>query len=123
MTAHVVYSAIDPERAGTVSPAVIAEVIRGRIGFDGLLLSDDLSMEALTGSLGSRTEAALAAGCDVALHCNGSLEEMREVTAASSLLSGRAAARTTAALDRLGTAGKALNVAEARAGFSAMMMT
>jgi beta-N-acetylhexosaminidase len=125
MTAHVVYTAIDPERAGTVSPVVIRDVIRGRIGFDGLLLSDDLSMKALKGSLGSRTEAALAAGCDVALHCNGRLEEMREVVAASPSLDGEAARRAGAALGRQGppggTPGKALNVAEARARFSAMM--
>ncbi|HEX5779806.1 MAG TPA: beta-N-acetylhexosaminidase [Xanthobacteraceae bacterium] len=125
MTAHVVYTAIDPERAATVSPIAIEEVIRGRIGFDGLLLSDDLSMKALKGSLGSRTEAALAAGCDVALHCNGRLAEMQEVVAASRSLDGEAARRAGAALGRQGTPGgtpgKALNVAEARARFSAMM--
>lgn len=122
MTAHVVYTALDPERPATVSPAAIREAIRGRIGFDGLLLSDDLSMKALRGSIGSRTEAALAAGCDVALHCNGRMNEMQEVVAASGPLEGRAAERSAAALRRLGTAGKALNVAEARARFSAMMM-
>lgn len=125
MTAHVVYTAVDPERAATVSPVAIGDVIRGRIGFDGLLLSDDLSMKALKGSLGSRTEAALAAGCDVALHCNGQLVEMEEVVAASGALEGEAARRAAAALGRLkpadGTPGKALNVAEARARFSAMM--
>jgi beta-N-acetylhexosaminidase len=125
MTAHVVYTAIDRERAATVSPVAIEDVIRRRIGFDGLLLSDDLSMKALKGSLGSRTEAALAAGCDVALHCNGKLEEMEQVVAASRPLEGPAARRAAAALGRLknpaGTMGKALNVAEARARFSAMM--
>jgi beta-N-acetylhexosaminidase len=125
MTAHVVYTAIDRERAATVSPVAIAEVIRGRIGFDGLLLSDDLSMKALKGSLGSRTEAALAAGCDVVLHCNGRMEEMAEVVAGAAPLDGEAARRAAAALGRLknpaGTMGKALNVAEARARFSAMM--
>jgi beta-N-acetylhexosaminidase len=123
MTAHVIYAAVDPARAATVSPIVIEEVIRGRIGFDGLLLSDDLSMKALKGSLGSRTEAALAAGCDVALHCNGRMEEMEQVVAASGPLEGDAALRADAALGRLGTPGKALNVAEARARFSAMMTT
>jgi beta-N-acetylhexosaminidase len=125
MTAHVVYSAIDPRRAATVSPIVIRDVIRGRIGFDGLLMSDDLSMKALKGSLGRRTEEALAAGCDVALHCNGRLGEMREVAAASLVLGGEGARRAGAALRRLGTAGgttgKALNVAEAKARFSAMI--
>jgi beta-N-acetylhexosaminidase len=121
MTAHVVYTAVDPERAATVSPVAIGDVIRGRIGFDGLLLSDDLSMKALKGTLGERTEAALAAGCDVALHCNGKLDEMEQVVAASGPLEGEAARRASAALGRLGTPGKALNVAEARARFSAMM--
>jgi beta-N-acetylhexosaminidase len=123
MTAHVVYTAVDSRRAATVSPVVIADVIRKRIGFDGLLLSDDLSMKALKGSLASRTEAALAAGCDVALHCNGQLTEMQEVVAASRALEGEAARRADAALGRLGTSGKALNVAEARTRFSAMMTT
>lgn len=125
MTAHVVYSAIDPERPATVSPVAIGEVIRKRIGFGGLLMSDDLSMKALAGSLGGRTEAALAAGCDVALHCNGRMDEMREVAAASPVLTGEGARRAAAALGRLkkpqGTAGKALNVAEAQARFSAMI--
>jgi beta-N-acetylhexosaminidase len=79
MTAHIVYAAIDAVRPATLSPVVIAEVIRGVIGFDGVLVSDDLSMEALGGSLGERASAALAAGCDVALHCNGRLDEMRAV--------------------------------------------
>jgi len=125
MTAHVVYTAVDPQHAATVSPVAIEEVIRKRIGFDGLLLSDDLSMKALKGSLGSRTEAALTAGCDVALHCNGHLDEMAEVVAAAGPLAGEAARRAAAALGRQGTgggtAGKALNVAEAQARFSAMI--
>lgn len=121
MTAHVVYSAIDPERPATVSPVMIGEIIRKRIGFDGLLLTDDLSMKALQGSLGSRTEAAFAAGCDIALHCNGRLDEMQEVVAATPQLAGEAARRADAALRRLGTPGKDLNVAEARALFSAMI--
>src|SRR3546814_7473156 len=82
MTAHVVYAALDAERPATTSPRVIEEVIRGQIGFDGVLLSDDLTMEALKGSLGERAGAALAAGCDVALHCNGKPEEREQVGAA-----------------------------------------
>ena len=121
MTAHVVYAAVDRERPATVSPVVIAEVIRGRIGFDGLLLTDDLSMKALQGTLGNRTEAALAAGCDIALHCNGQLEEVREVVAAAPRLWGEAARRAGAALGRLKSPGKALNTAEARGRFSAMI--
>ena len=79
LSAHILYTAIDGDLPGTLSPKVIGEAIRGAIGFDGLLLSDDLSMEALSGSLGERAEAALAAGCDIALHCNGKLEEMTDI--------------------------------------------
>jgi beta-N-acetylhexosaminidase len=121
MTAHVVYSAIDPARPATVSPIVVSEIIRCRIGFGGLLLTDDLSMKALQGALGDRAEAAFAAGCDIALHCNGRLDEMREVVAATPVLSGEAARRADAALGRLGTPGKHPNLAEARERFSAMI--
>ena len=93
MTAHVCYAAIDPERPGTLSPTVIDEAIRGAIGFDGLLVSDDLSMGALTGPVGARAAAALAAGCDLALHCNGKRPEMEEVAAAAPRLDGRARER------------------------------
>jgi beta-N-acetylhexosaminidase len=79
MTAHVVYEAIDAQRPATTSPKLIRDVIRGEIGFDGLLMSDDLSMQALTGSLDHRAKASLFAGCDVVLHCNGNLAEMREI--------------------------------------------
>lgn len=93
MTAHVVYEAIDPERAATVSPRVINEVIRGKIGFDGLIMSDDLSMSALTGSLAERARSSLDAGCDVALHCNGDYEEMRAIAGVVDELGGKRAAR------------------------------
>jgi beta-N-acetylhexosaminidase len=101
MTAHVVYSALDADRPATTSPSLIGEVIRGQIGFDGLLLSDDLSMEALKGSLGARAEASLAAGCDVALHCNGKAAEMAEVAAAVGPLTAQAQRRIAAARTRL----------------------
>lgn len=81
MTAHIVYTALDPERPATQSPKVIAEVIRGEIGFDGLLFSDDLGMEALSGSIGERARASLDAGCDLALQCSGKLAEMEELAA------------------------------------------
>ncbi len=81
MTGHLLFDAIDPEAAITVSARGVTEVIRGHIGFDGLLLSDDLSMQALGGSLGERAARALAAGCDVALHCNGRMEEMAGIAA------------------------------------------
>ncbi|HHK74281.1 MAG TPA: beta-N-acetylhexosaminidase [Rhizobiales bacterium] len=79
MSAHVIYSAYDRENPATVSRTVIQDVIRKKIGFSKLLMSDDLSMKALRGSMGERTRAAMAAGCDLALHCNGEMEEMVEV--------------------------------------------
>jgi beta-N-acetylhexosaminidase len=121
MTAHVVYASIDPDRPATVSPVVIGEIVRKRIGFDGLLMTDDLSMKALEGSLGARAQSAFAAGCDVALHCNGRLQEMRDVAAASPRLAGEAARRAKAALGRLETPMEPLHVTEARSRFSAMM--
>jgi beta-N-acetylhexosaminidase len=81
MTAHVVYEAIDPTAVLTVSARGVKDVVRGHIGFDGLLLSDDLSMQALGGTLGQRAARVLAAGCDIALHCNGEPAEMLEVAA------------------------------------------
>lgn len=81
MTAHVLYEAIDPAAALTVSAEGVKSIIRDHIGFEGLLVSDDLSMQALGGSLGERAARALAAGCDIALHCNGRMDEMREVAA------------------------------------------
>ena len=98
MTAHVVFSAIDPHQPATTSKIVIERVMRGHIGFDGLLCTDDLSMEALKGSLGERASAAAAAGCEMLLHCNGKLDEARAVAAAAPLLLGRAAERAENAL-------------------------
>lgn len=102
MTAHVLYTALDPDRPATLSRVVVQDVIRGFIGFDGALMSDDLSMKALSGGLGQRAEESFAAGCDLALHCNGNLEEMREVAQASPRLEGDAERRCLAALARLG---------------------
>ncbi len=98
MTAHVVYAAWDGTRPATLSPTVIRDVIRGEIGFDGVLLSDDLSMQALSGGLDERAAAALAAGCDVVLHCNGRLDEMRAVAGAAGRLEGPALDRVARAL-------------------------
>ena len=77
---------------------MVQQVIRGFIGFRGLLMSDDVSMNALSGSLAERSRAALSAGCDVVLHCNGNLQEMTEVAGEAPLLSGEAARRADAAL-------------------------
>jgi beta-N-acetylhexosaminidase len=101
MSAHVLYRALDPERPATISPIIIQAIIREKIGFDGLLISDDLSMQALSGTLRERTEAALGAGIDVVLHCNGEPEEMQEVANVTPPLAGRALQRAEAALARL----------------------
>jgi beta-N-acetylhexosaminidase len=100
MTAHVVFTALDREAPATLSKKVISSVIRRQIGFRGLLMTDDLSMKALSGSYAERTERALAAGCDVVLHCNGEMAQMEEVAAAAGVLKGKALARARAALKR-----------------------
>ena len=101
MTAHVVYDAIDPQRPATTSPKVIRDVIRGEMGFDGLLMSDDVSMNALSGPISVRAKAALFAGCDVVLHCNGKMEEMREVAEEAKPLEGLSLKRAQSALTHL----------------------
>ena len=98
MTAHVVFSALDPVHPATTSATIVKQVIRGVIGFQGLLMSDDVSMNALAGSIAERTRAIFAAGCDMVLHCNGKLEEMREVAAETPELSGKALDRARRAL-------------------------
>ncbi len=98
MTCHVVYSAVDPEYPATTSPAVIRDIIRGRIGFTGLLLSDDVSMNALSGDYGERAAAIYAAGCDIVLHCNGRIEEMRAIADVAPTLAGEAGERAVRAL-------------------------
>ena len=103
MTAHVVYEALDPQRPATTSPKVINRVIRGEIGFQGVLLSDDLSMDALSGSLAARAKAALFAGCDIAVHCNGKMQEMVEVAQETGPLEGESLQRTEKALAALRT--------------------
>jgi beta-N-acetylhexosaminidase len=90
MTGHLLFKAVDPKAAITVSAGGVKDVIRGHIGFDGLLLSDDLSMQALGGSLGDRAAKALAAGCDIALHCNGRMDEMVEVAGRTGPMTGAA---------------------------------
>ena len=98
MTAHVVFSALDPAHPATTSATIIEQVIRGVIGFQGLLMSDDVSMNALAGSIAERTRAVFAAGCDMVLHCNGKLDEMREVARETPQLSGNALQRAKRAL-------------------------
>jgi beta-N-acetylhexosaminidase len=124
MTGHLLFDAVDPRSAITVSARGIAEIVRRHIGFDGLLLSDDLSMQALGGSLGERARRALEAGCDVLLHCNGRMDEMAAVSAETGVLTeearrrfadGRAVLRRHR--DLLGPSG----LAEARQRLSALL--
>jgi len=120
MVAHVVYRAIDPGHPASTSPTVIAGVVRGLLGFDGLLFSDDLSMGALHGSPATRARDVLAAGCDVVLHCNGRLEEMRQVAAVTPALAGEPWRRWQRALDVL-TEPRPMVEAELRARLDALL--
>ena len=122
MTAHVVFSAIDPVAPATTSGTMVREVIRQHIGFDGLLMSDDVSMNALSGTLAERSRAALRAGCDVVLHCNGKLDEMRAVAGESPPLAGDAARRADAALAARRKPAD-FDVAAAREEFATLMAT
>jgi beta-N-acetylhexosaminidase len=121
MTAHVVYRAIDAAAPATTSAKAIAEVIRGTIGFDGLLMSDDLSMQALSGSLTERAERSMAAGCDLLLHCNGKMDEMQAVCAGARSLEGRGAERAAAALARLPKVVEPFDAAAGRAELEAAL--
>ena len=122
MTAHIVYMAIDPKEPATLSHRVISEVIRGVIGFDGVLVSDDLSMQALGGEIGERARRALSAGCDLVLHCNADRGEMEAIVAATGPISTRAAERLARAeAVRYGSKLKGFNRREAEAKFEALL--
>jgi beta-N-acetylhexosaminidase len=101
MTAHVVYETIDADRPGTTSPTIIHNITRGEIGFQGLLFTDDLSMNALAGALAERAKAALAAGCDIVTHCNGRIDEMEQVASEAKPLDGEPLRRAQHALSQL----------------------
>jgi beta-N-acetylhexosaminidase len=120
MTAHVVFATIDPVSPATTSVTMIRDVIRDFIGFDGLLMSDDLSMGALSGSLAERTRASIAAGCDMVLHCNGKLDEMQAVASAAPKLAGKAAKRAEKALKARGQP-KEIDLPAARREFAALL--
>jgi beta-N-acetylhexosaminidase len=120
MTAHVVFSSLDPTRPATTSATMVREVIRGLIGFRGVLMSDDVSMGALSGTLAERSRDAIAAGCDVVLHCNGKMDEMREVANSVPKLAGKAAERADHAL-ALRSAPSEFDVAAGRRIFEEMM--
>ena len=119
MTAHVVYTAVDAKRPATTSRTAMRKVIRGAIGFDGLVMSDDLSMKALSGDFAQRARASLAAGCDVVLHCNGDMDEMQAVLKGAKALAGQARRRADAALGRLARTPEPFDVEEGRARFAA----
>ncbi|MFC3069588.1 beta-N-acetylhexosaminidase [Phenylobacterium soli] len=121
MSAHVIYTAIDPKRPGTTSKKVHRRAIRGAIGFDGLVMTDDLSMKALSGDFTDRARDSLAAGCDVVLHCNGDMDEMKAVVEGCGPLKGKAARRAEAALARIPRHSEPLDVEEAVARFEAAL--
>ena len=120
MTAHVVFRAYDPVQPATTSATIIERVIRRLIGFQGLLMSDDVSMNALAGSIAERTRAIFAAGCDVVLHCNGKMTEMRDVAREAPELSGQALQRAKRAL-AVRKAAKPFDRAAARAELDALV--
>jgi beta-N-acetylhexosaminidase len=104
MTAHLIYAAWDAERPASQSPVVIGDIIRGRIGFDGLLMSDDLGMHALSGDFGVRAAAAIDAGTDIALHCSGDMAEMEAVAGALGAMPARSWERLNRAMATIATA-------------------
>ena len=112
MMAHVAFAAWDPERPASQSPIVIEAIVRGRIGFDGLLRSDDLGMQALSGGFAARTSAVLAAGCDVALHCSGVMDEMVAVASVADEMSDRALERLAGAMATIAGAAEAASYEE-----------
>jgi beta-N-acetylhexosaminidase len=120
MTAHVIFSAYDPTRPATTSATIVTQVIRGLIGFDGLLMGDDVSMNALEGTIAERSRDTIAAGCDVVLACNGRFDEMRAVADNVPELRGNALRRTDAALAAKRSP-QPIDVAAARAELDALV--
>lgn len=121
MTAHVVFTAIDAGAPATLSARVVGEVIRGAIGFAGVLVSDDIGMQALKGPMHTRARAALAAGCDVALHCSGVLHEMAAVASVCPRLTEAALARLARARAMLPPAIEPIDVAKASARLATLL--
>jgi beta-N-acetylhexosaminidase len=121
MTAHVVYEAIDPQNPATTSKTVIDTIIRGKIGFDGLLMGDDVSMQALKGPIAERATASLAAGCDVVLHCNGHFDEMLDLAAVVPELTGKALQRAEKALLSAQKSYPQRDLVDARAEFASLL--
>jgi beta-N-acetylhexosaminidase len=121
MSAHVVYTALDAERPATTSLKVMTEIIRGTIGYDGLVMSDDLSMQALSGTLRERADASLNAGCDIVLHCNGCLDEMIAVAEATPMLEDLPLRRAEEALRRIRHTPEPFDPVDARARLEAAL--
>jgi beta-N-acetylhexosaminidase len=117
MTAHIIFAAIDPGSPATTSGKIVSEIVRGEIGFEGLLISDDTSMKALSGDFPSKAAAILAAGVDIVLHCNGVMEEMAGIASKTLPLTGKSLARAERA-QTMAQAGDASDEAEVRAEFS-----
>lgn len=115
MTAHVIYEAWDRTLPGSLSPTIIGQIIRGRIGFDGWLMSDDLGMEALSGDFDSRAASVVAAGCDAALHCSGKMDEMIAVAAAVPAMSDKGLERLERAMASVNAEPDGMDMAEALA--------
>jgi len=120
MTAHVIYTALDKELPATTSPFIINDIIRKEMGFDGLLMSDDVSMHALSGDFSSRTRAIFGAGCDIVLHCNGDMAEMQEVAQSAPELAGLALKRANLVMQGVGQCDDSSEV-EVRAEFEELM--
>jgi beta-N-acetylhexosaminidase len=121
MTAHVVYTAWDAQRCASLSPKVIGEIIRGRIGFDGFLMSDDLGMHALQGDFADRARGVVAAGCDVALHCSGDMAEMQAVASGLGTMGEASLARLERAMATIGGSAPVTSYEEAAAKRDALL--
>lgn len=114
MTAHVIFTAIDPKYPATISRKVVRKVMRGEIGYGGLIMTDDISMKALSGSFADKAAAAIRAGVDVVLHCHGIMEEMVAIASAVPMMTGARARRAEAALARIRHAPEPLDLTQAR---------
>ena len=121
MTAHVVFTAFDERSPATVSRTMVQDIMRKEIGFDGLIMTDDLSMKALTGTFAQKTRAALRAGVDMLLHCDGTMADMIEVAKAAPLLKGKAKRRAEAALARICHLPEPVDLGAARAALDAAL--
>lgn len=123
MTAHVIYTAFDADFPATTSKTVIRDVIRGQMGFDGLLMSDDLSMKALSGTFGDRRASVLAEGCDLVLHCNGEMDEMEPIAAGCPAIGADAARRLQGVLAGLKTPTGPFDRGQAEARLAELLAT